>query len=149
MPKLYIDMDGVIANFDGQENALGRFINENRFFQFLKPLPFLKEVNKMLKKDNSDTYILSASPNDSADYDKYRWIKKHMPNMKTNHIILIRTTAGQKKSDYCEKGDILIDDYSDNLLQWEKVGGVGIKMLNGRNSGKKWKGKTYGHNIER
>lgn len=143
--KIYVDMDGVLANFDSQPNALNRFITERKFFQFLKPLPFVKKLNRMLQENNENIYILSSSPNDDADYDKYLWLKRHVPNIRQSHIIFVR--SGAEKAKYAKFGDILIDDYSTNLIQWEEKGGTGIKMLNRNSSRTKWKGKCYSDNL--
>jgi len=147
MTKVFVDMDGVLADFDGQPNALERFMKEPDFFLHLAPLPFAKQLNEQLANDydaRETTYILSASPNHMGDQAKRRWLKAYLPNLKDENIILVRgglwDKASREKAKYA-KGNILIDDYTKNLEVWEKQGGVGIKMLNGRNGKKKqWKG---------
>jgi 5'(3')-deoxyribonucleotidase len=148
MTKVYVDMDGVLADFDGQPNALGRFMKEPNFFLHLEPLPFVKILNKQLAEDEEareNTYILSASPNHMGDQAKMDWLKIHLPNIKQENIILVRGGIGNKaaveKGRYAKGGNLLIDDYTGNLKHWESKGGVGIKFLNGRNNKKKqWKG---------
>lgn len=147
MEKLFVDMDGVLADFDGQPNALGRFMKEPNFFLHLAPLPFVAKLNQQLAEDEElreITHILSASPNHMGDKAKREWLKIYFPNMKEENIILVRGGMGNKaaveKAKYA-KGNVLIDDYTGNLLYWESKGGKAIKFLNGRNGkGKTWKG---------
>jgi 5'(3')-deoxyribonucleotidase len=144
---VFVDMDGVLADFDGQVDALGRFIKEPNFFLHLAPLPFARILNKQLAEDEEAreiTHILSASPNHMGDQAKRDWLKIYIPNLKEENIIIVRGGIGNKaaveKAKYA-KGNILIDDYTANLIHWESKGGIGIKFLNGKNGKKKqWKG---------
>lgn len=138
--KTYFDMDGVLADFNSEPNAIERFSKEAGFFQKLAPTKLVAAINTQLAYNNSDVYILTASPNVRADIDKTLWLYEHMPNLNPEHIIIVRN--GKDKAKYA-KGNILIDDYSDNLLYWEAQGGVGVKCINGWNGkGIKWKKET-------
>lgn len=123
---LYIDMDGVLARFEQAENAMKRFENEKGFFATLEATHFAKKL-KNVKMDN--VKILTSSPNKQADNDKLEWIKKHLPQFKDD-MVFVR--SGQEKAKYA-KGNMLLDDYTDNLKHWTKQGGIAIKALNGLN----------------
>lgn len=143
MKKIFVDMDGVLANFDEQPNALKRFAIEKGFFLKLKPLPFAKKLNKALENPTlkENVFILSASPTDRGDQEKIRWLAKNVPNLKPQNIIIVR--GGHLKKHYAGYNRILIDDYSGNIQQWNENGGIGIKFLNGTNGkSKKWNEKN-------
>lgn len=147
MKKIFLDLDGTLAKFNVR-NALKRFDNEKGFFAKLGAYKNIEKINEMAKAGN--VYIISASPNEQADNDKMVWIKKYLPNVKIENIVLCR--LGENKAKIIEnkynikidKNCILLDDYTKNLTEWEIVGGVGIKRLTtvSDNSRKLWKGLT-------
>lgn len=140
-------MIGTLARFN-VPNALKRFEIEKGFFARLGAYKNIDKINEMAKAGN--VYIISASPNEQADNDKMVWIKKYLPNIKIENIVLCR--LGENKAKIIEnkynikidKNCILLDDYTKNLTEWETVGGVGIKRLTtvSDNSRKLWKGLT-------
>lgn len=145
MKKIFLDLDGTLAKFN-VKNALKRFDNEKGFFAKLGAYKNIEKINEMAKAGN--VYIISASPNKQADNDKMIWIKKYLPNVKIENIVLCR--LGENKAKIIEnkynikidKNCMLLDDYTKNLIEWETVGGVGIKRLTtvSDNSRKLWKG---------
>lgn len=145
MKKIFLDLDGTLAKFNVR-NALKRFDNEIGFFAKLGAYKNIEKINEMAKAGN--VYIISASPNEQADNDKMVWIKKYLPNVKSENIVLCR--LGENKAKIIEnkynikidKNCMLLDDYTKNLTEWESVGGVGIKRLTtvSDNSRKLWKG---------
>jgi 5'(3')-deoxyribonucleotidase len=147
MKKLFLDLDGTLAKFNVR-NALKRFDNEIGFFSKLDAYIGIQEVNKIAEMGN--LYIISASPNDRADMDKMTWIKKYLPNIPQENITICR--LGENKAEIIQKkygikidkNCLLLDDYSNNLFQWEEHGGIGIKRLTSvaDNSRGLWKGKT-------
>ena len=79
--NVYCDMDGVIADFEGQPKALERFQTEKGFFKQLTPIN--KEgLQALLNNPYINLFILSASPNRQADKDKIEWLKYHYPQIK-------------------------------------------------------------------
>lgn len=113
----YCDMDGVLADFFNVPNALLRFAIEKDFFYNLKPI--MENVNaiRTLIKNGASVRVLSASPNERADNDKRRWLKKYIPELTKDRIIIVR--IGVKKLNYMQtKNGVLFDDYGKNGREW-------------------------------
>lgn len=126
--NVYCDMDGVIADFNAEENAVERFKIEKGFFRNLKPMN-ADGMNKLIEADGKkiNLFILSASPNRQSDKDKRKWLKCYYPQIKRRKIIIMR--CGKNKADFMKTPDgILLDDYGKNCNQWRERGMVAIKI---------------------
>lgn len=144
MKKIFLDLDGTVAKFNVR-NALKRFETEKGFFAKLGAYKGIEKINEMAKCGN--VYIISASPNEQADSDKMKWIEKYLNNVPMENRLICR--CGDNKAEFLkakgieiDKNCYLLDDYTKNLVEWEEVGGIGIKRITkvADNSRKLWKG---------
>ena len=124
----YVDMDGVIADFNAEPNAVARFVHEKGFFANLKPIRQNLNAVKMLLRANANVSILSASPNEQADKDKRSWLQEFLPELPQDKIIIMRN--GQVKADFVKdiENAVLIDDYGKNCREFRERGGQAIKI---------------------
>ena len=146
--RVFIDMDGVLAKFNHVQSE--EELYAKGYFANLEPMTTVIEGMKQYIKENpdKDIYILSAylTDNPYALQEKNEWLDWYLPEIQSDHRIFC--PCGKQKTDYIIGGiketDILIDDYTKNLIEWKQQGGVGIKLLNGINH---TKGTWQDHKI--
>lgn len=136
--ELYVDMDGVLADFDGHFrdfykgdsydysdkfglDSMWEFINDNdpHFFLNLKWMPGGEELWKFVRLYNPTILSTPAYTVKACREDKRKWIRSHLgPAV---HYIF-----SNKKAKYATPSSILIDDMEKNIRPWREAGGVGI-----------------------
>lgn len=144
--RLFVDMDGTLAVFTPVDTM--ETLYEKGYFQSLEPIKNAVAGLKLFIKENPETevFILSSVLSDSpyALKEKQAWLTQQLPEIDTAHQIF--NPCGTDKSAFVPGGitatDILLDDYTDNLLSWQNHGGTAIKFMNGINGTRgRWKGK--------
>lgn len=138
--NVYVDMDGVQAIY-----GLGDSIEEMSKVGYFRNRPVQKNVIDFIKMISADerfnVAILSAVFDDNhSKEEKKQWLIENG----LGGVDAIFTPCGACKADYVKTSglNILIDDYSKNLLEWENQGKnfLGIKFDNGINGNiGKWK----------
>lgn len=137
-PTIYLDMDGVLADFDrGAEAAIGTtntykwewIHGSNAFWRALDAVPdfFLRlppMPDALLLFGNVrhlDPIVLTALPksgSEDIDRQKREWIRKYF-----GADVRVVTCLTHEKPDYCLPGDILVDDRNVNAAPWIDRGG--------------------------
>lgn len=148
-PHLYLDMDGVQADFFGawakrnnvdhwkaiqnKENEIEQLANSSAkevydFFRDLKPLKGGMQIIAWLKKHNIPFTVLSAPLRgpyaDASKQAKRDWLDEFNPGTSGNAIFT------SKKFQYAMKDgvpQVLVDDFGPYLQKWRDAGGIAVK----------------------
>ncbi|MGE3962433.1 MAG: hypothetical protein AB7F65_12200 [Dehalococcoidia bacterium] len=129
---LYLDLDGVLADFDARVRALfGRAPEELRldemwrraegtpgFFEHMPKTPDADELWAFCQP--FDPQILTGLPRgDWAAEQKRRWVARHL-----GADVPVITCLAREKCVYAAPGDVLVDDRTRYAHLWEAQGGI-------------------------
>ena len=135
MRQLYLDCDGVLADFDRGATAilgmkpkafehrhgLGKFWQKlAQAPDFYFSLPLLPDAMQLFNAvKHLDPIILTGLPrgNWAAD-QKMRWAAEHFPGVR------MITCMARDKRNHAREGDVLVDDMEKYRHLWEQAGGI-------------------------
>ena len=135
MRQLYLDCDGVLADFDrGAKEILGmppkEFQKRHKAGLFWKKLaaapdfyarlPLMPDAMRLFDAvKHLDPIILTGLPlGNWAAPQKVRWAAEHFPGTR------IITCMARDKRDHAKEGDVLVDDTLKHRHLWEEAGGI-------------------------
>jgi hypothetical protein len=155
MLDCYIDMDGVIAQYDrsAYTGPNPRWLDPDaHYFAHVKPDDKMVDVvvkltNMLADRSRNNIHITSCHFLSSlakqgsimtVQYkDKCEWLDNcvgiHMSSLLIPSLTGKRHTVESRYDGKLSAKDVLIDDFNQNLLEWQKAGGTAIKYLNGQN----------------
>ena len=149
MPHLYLDMDGVQADFfgawaerlgvdhwkaiDDKEKEINMLANSSAeevydFFRNLKPLSTGLEVIAWLKENNIPFTVLSAPLRgpfaDASKQAKRDWLDQYNPGTSGSAVF---TSQKQKYAVTNGVQNVLVDDFGPYIDKWTNAGGIPVK----------------------
>ena len=145
MPHLFLDCDGVLADFDtGAQAIIGapvphfeashgkgefwrRLARAKDFYATLTEMPDARFLFDAVQHLNP-TILTGLPMGNWAASQKVRWAAEHFPGTP------IITCMARDKHRHMQSGDVLVDDRDQHRGKWEEAGGVFVHHLNAKAS---------------
>lgn len=138
LPNVYLDLDGVMADFDAHFPALFGVDHKSMldddmwstinghpsYFRDMPPCPGAKEFYRSIEW--LTPIILTACPKSNYPHvarQKREWVREHL----STTCQVLPVMGGSSKPLFMQSpGDILIDDFERNTKAWQLEGGFAI-----------------------
>lgn len=142
MKNIYIDFDGVIMDTNrvtydmldrlevdrSDSDKMGEFYANLNWKKVLSLTPIINDgfncIKKLYATGKCNIAILTHVNSIDEAIAKINFIRKYVKD-----VAIIPVPRELPKTKMCSVKDaVLIDDYSGNLIEWEKEGGIGIQF---------------------
>lgn len=138
-PTIYLDMDGVVANFEKEmfkmspeefnDESFRKAVRDNKIFEKLEMMPNAAKLLKAVRSFNDVRREMLTSVGIENDPDhkalvqdqKSKWLLANGIGYKPNFVEKM-TRKGEYANEYC----ILIDDAERAITAFRENGGIGI-----------------------
>ena len=145
MKKLFIDMDGVLAEY--RRDCKTEDLMQKGYFLTLKPewnmLGAIKRLMENCDELGVKICVLTKVYPTLFKYsvsEKLQWRDKFMPELFDSEFVMVNGENEEKSEAVREiigtdidRDCVLIDDYNANLREWLENGGTAVKYVNGIN----------------
>ena len=138
MPQVFVDLDGVLADFDGyyyrcflERTDRGApeppdmWANINAHGSFFETLPLLPDALTLwhgVCAVHPAPVVLSGLPRHGIhETHKRAWVARHL-----GPAVPVICCQSQHKYRHGRRGDVLVDDWSRYRDKWERMGGIFI-----------------------
>jgi|SRR5210317_678069 5'(3')-deoxyribonucleotidase len=150
MSTIFLDMDGVIADFFGgiekkfnvdhwkslqDRDRIFVDLRNTNFFNTLKIFPNTIELFDHVTTvawQNEMEWGICSSPlrgdRDNSAYWKRVWLQDHLFMPKVENCIFTSNKHQYAWNEVTHSPNILIDDKPENITEWNKAGGIGIRF---------------------
>jgi len=132
---IFIDLDGVLADFDTHARAQGKIKADGKTdyealdVEWWRTMPafdgavdFLQDM----KKEGQTKFLTAPMVSPDSYYGKAQWIANFDPERGKWALMDLVICPGKVKQFLAAADRILVDDRMDNIQQWEAAGGIGI-----------------------
>lgn len=145
--KLFLDMDGVVADFNKRfedlagmtskefenkygKNAFWEFIDEGdnkiRFWVGIEPMPGAQKLVSYIAKNFGYEMLTAPSLKKQSRLGKSLWIRNWTNKGLFPSKPKINFKFAKNKQDFAAPNHILVDDKKSTIDQWNAAGGIGI-----------------------
>jgi hypothetical protein len=138
--KIYLDIDGVLADFRGQcekfDCIKGTTVNWDIVHangtEFWENIEWIEEskkffswLKKLCAEENIELYTLTAVRSTDGKIGRMNWMKNNL-GIDKHHLLIVN--LGKEKGYYADPNSVLIDDYKKNCDLFIGAGGQAIKF---------------------